>query len=260
MLELRGELRDALHLMVPIAGRPLHAVYTAADDGEFADVENVLLYNVGASATRHLVSTGVRFERAFALPPLAPSGQQFAHHHDYQLGGPATGFAHWQMRESLASFAGVRLGRADKPEHVWAAIRAQATPPAFDHAHLARFAVRLVLRPGVGGPTNSLGGLGKPVLDGAISALHGHDDLGRLDVVSERLSANSPETAQNLRAALSDNQWAVLGFRRLVRPFGARGVQWNPADDLCVAAEIMMGAADPRCPGRWSLSGEISAV
>jgi hypothetical protein len=71
MLELRHQLREALYQLEPVDGQVLHAIYTAADMGELADVENTLLYNVGTRATRALMTSGVRFERRYqAQPPI----------------------------------------------------------------------------------------------------------------------------------------------------------------------------------------------
>lgn len=69
MLEFRTELRAALRSLDPAAGAQLHAVYGATDDGQFVDTENVLLYNVGTAALRHLTDSAVTFERAFTYPP-----------------------------------------------------------------------------------------------------------------------------------------------------------------------------------------------
>ena len=60
-----------------------------------------------------------------------------------------------------------------------------------------------------------------------------------------------------VRRWLADPNWAALGSRTLVRPFGTHGVQWNPADDYCVAAIVTID----RTPGdgpRWQLSGELA--
>lgn len=46
----------------------------------------------------------------------------------------------------------------------------------------------------------------------------------------------------------------------MVKPFGATGVQWNPADDFCVGARVALkaqpAAADKLHP-RWRLTAEL---
>jgi hypothetical protein len=47
----------------------------------------------------------------------------------------------------------------------------------------------------------------------------------------------------------------VLGVvPRLVKPYRDAGVQWNPADHLCVASELL--PAEPVGP-RWAIRGEL---
>jgi hypothetical protein len=100
----------------------------------------------------------------------------------------------------------------------------------------------------------------KPALDGIISAYHSHEGS---DGVAEslRLEAAGIGTAERLQEHLLDRRWAALGARRLVKPFGAAGVQWNPADEFCVSAHITLGtgsAIADEHPARWRLSAELT--
>lgn len=57
---------------------------------------------------------------------------------------------------------------------------------------------------------------------------------------------------------LVDQRRAVLwAVHRLVKPFGEKGVQWSPADDVCVAGELL--SADP-VDDRWAIKGELVAL
>ena len=49
----------------------------------------------------------------------------------------------------------------------------------------------------------------------------------------------------------------MLGSRRLVKPF-REGVQWNPADDACLAAEIHLQPQPHNPP--WQLSGSLFEI
>ena len=96
----------------------------------------------------------------------------------------------------------------------------------------------------------------KPLVDGVIAALHTHDGTALADV-SDRLRAQLPGSdasdiaqlpgsdASDIAQRLVDDDAAVLGPRRLVWP-RASGVQWNPADDLCVALELRVEPATRR--------------
>lgn len=92
LLALRTDLRAALRSLDPAPGMQLHAVYGAADDGQFVDTENVLLYNVGTAALRHLADSAVAFERTFTYPPPpdeAIGGPPARSHHSTALTCPA---------------------------------------------------------------------------------------------------------------------------------------------------------------------------
>ena len=56
---------------------------------------------------------------------------------------------------------------------------------------------------------------------------------------------------------LLNDRRAVLGITDMLVHTRGTGVQWNPADHLCVAGQVLC----PQAPGgTWTLSGEIHAV
>lgn len=119
----------------------------------------------------------------------------------------------------------------------------------------ARFLVRLKVHDRQPSLRTNLATLIKPTLDGIISAFHSH--TGQTDQVGQRLAEAGVGEYDLVRRWLADPNWAALGSRTLVRPFGTHGVQWNPADDYCVAAIVTID----RTPGdgpRWQLSGELA--
>ena len=94
----------------------------------------------------------------------------------------------------------------------------------------------------------------KPLLDGVICAYHCRTGQSGEEVVGRLAAAGLGEFAQ-VRAALSDPAWAILGARRLVKPFGPIGVQWNPADEYCVGEVIL--DPEPTTAGGWRVSGQL---
>lgn len=84
MVGLRADLRSALERLATRDGHVVNAVYSADDSREFVDTENVLFYNVGSASFRSLASTGIRFERSYAVP-AAPDRlertDRLHHHH-----------------------------------------------------------------------------------------------------------------------------------------------------------------------------------
>ncbi len=83
MLELRTSLRLALRSLADRAGPSyrLSCTYTSQQVG-VVDTENVLLYNVGASAFGR--PSTIHIERRFELPALVPLRRgRVEHHHRY---------------------------------------------------------------------------------------------------------------------------------------------------------------------------------
>ncbi len=93
----------------------------------------------------------------------------------------------------------------------------------------------------------------KPLLDGIISSFHNHDG-SNMDEIAERLSGLLKLSKEDTAALLANSTIAVLGRRRLLNPFG-KGLQWNPADHMCVAAKVTV-----QIDNDWSISGEIFKV
>jgi hypothetical protein len=96
----------------------------------------------------------------------------------------------------------------------------------------------------------------KPLLDGIICAFHAgssHDAEA-----AQRLSIVLQRDAEEISAALGAAQWAAVGSRHLVRPFGTAGVQWNPADEYLMAAEIAV--APDGDDTNWAIYGSLHAV
>ncbi|MGV0675688.1 hypothetical protein ABQE62_05780 [Mycolicibacterium fortuitum] len=265
VLEMRNDLCRALRDSAPRSDGHLHAVYSAADDGSFVDTENVLLYNVGSGALRPLMARSVTFERGYDMP-LPPPGsgltQGAALHYQRYREARDDVFEFWRPGKRVAAFTGVPVDSvADKPAPVWKAIRDFAAPPAETATASTRFLLKLhVTDTRVNKPANSLVNIVKPTLDGIISAYHCHEGSDGV-AEAQRLETAGLGSTETLRDRLLDRRWAALGARRLLSSFGRTGVQWNPADDLCVAAHITLstgGSVEDGHRARWRLSGELA--
>jgi hypothetical protein len=116
------------------------------------------------------------------------------------------------------------------------------------------FAVKVQIRPPQGrGPV--WGGLVKGIFDGVICAFQAHTDTSVLPDVTARLAAVLPAEPEEIAQHLLDRRRAVLDVvPRLVKPYRSAGVQWDPADHLCVAGELL--PAEPVGP-RWAIKGEL---
>jgi hypothetical protein len=161
----------------------------------------------------------------------------------------------------LAGFTGADLGRfpsGKRLEKVWLAIhRATAETAGQPAAPATPFAIFLTL----GYPrARSVGAdpeLVKALIDGTVAAFQAHGDRAGITEITARLAIATRRPAGLIARALLDDKQAVLGITgRLVHLRGT-GVQWNPADHLCMAGQVVCQEA----PGdTWRLSGEIHAV
>lgn len=248
--DMREGIRRAVPLLDPRPGRSLHAVYSSAAD-DACDIENVLLYNVGPGTFAHIARTAIVLERSWRRPVCPESLLDVPRHHVAYSVSADTAFRHWTAGDTLATVEAELplLTSSLKPASVWlAAARGlnpglsspPGTPPRF------------LLDIELGAPKPpSITTVIKPLLDGLISAFHSHDTTG-LRVVVPRIAAATGASADAV-AQLLARQNAPLGTRRLVWPW-REGVQWNPADDLCVACRVSTGS------GRNTMTATLSAA
>jgi hypothetical protein len=264
---LPSAARDALRRRVRSLAAPPDEILAASCAGgkpANMDVENLLLYNIDATAggcfqpgTRH----GVRFELAAGPRRDPPSGRHFACSYKYRLISPDSGLNQWRPVRQLARFAGADLGQfpSDKRlEQVWLAIHHATAETTGQLAVPATpFAVFLTL----GYPRTKTVGAGpelvKALIDGTVAAFQAHGDQASAAVIAARLAVVTGQPADLIAQALLDDGRAVLGVTdRLVYSRGT-GVQWNPADHLCMAGQVLCREA---LGDAWTLSGEIHAI
>ena len=170
------------------------------------------------------------FERSRVVPaaPIPLSGPAL-HHHLYTVES-STAFRYWRAIDEPLSWETRVPERTDKAADWW-----WETCSAFE-------ALTVPERPGqpfalcirIGGLRRSTASLLKPMLDGVIAALHRDDSPAPAAV--HRLARHLGKDEVRVRQRLSLGG-APLGPRVLVRPY-RDGLQWNPADDLCVAGSV----------------------
>lgn len=244
---LRRALTAALGALCAERDQVLHAIYASADLTA-VETENVLFYNVGAACFAKAARHGLRFERTHAVPPPPrPEPGPMLHHHHYELVDRGAGWRHWRGGLVLASFAGIELTSLSTTTDVWRAVRTHTMPPDDPSTYHGPLAVRLTLTP----PTRRApmpATIGKALFDGTIAAYHSHDGTD-VDELAARVGVHP--------LYLVDPAWSVLGRRRLLWRHDPGSVQWNPADDRLVAAELLL---DTHRAADWQLSGELRQV
>jgi hypothetical protein len=243
MLQFRTEIRQGLQAMVAPSGDVLHAVYGSLSE-DLVDAENVLFYNVGTSHFTHLANDGIRFERAYEQPPQIPKAVDYIpkHYHRYMTTGRQDEFTHWHRGQTLATWADSNCGPITsslKVPAVWLGIKLAAhTLSDPSHTPPKQFGVSVHLRYGAKQTNIHPATVVKPLLDGIIAAFHQHAWGSKYDAeVLKRLTAVTGRSVSELIKILAAP--GVLGPRLLVYCHGM-GLQWNPKDEDCMAAEILL--------------------
>lgn len=186
-VHLRDEIRSRCDLLTPSGDQVLEASFFGPKLPN-ADIENIVLYNIGSFRTAG--RNGIRFEHGSAVPP-APDGTEYPFCYRYSLASRSSSFAHWQGGRNLASFDWADLGAFSgekKLAQVWLALsRAEAEVATVSRLPDMTFAVRVHVRPPQG--TQPVwGGLVKGIFDGVITAFQSHSDTTNLGEVAKRIS------------------------------------------------------------------------
>jgi len=238
----------------------LHAVYVSPIR-EVCDVENILFYNVGIGCFARSYNAGLRFERVFSQPPapLRPMDRPAQHYHHYEAVAKETGFEHWMPTETLvrwnARIPTRYMTTLLNPSHIWYWMKRGSTELVNrPHQVPTQFGLSMTICAPSGSVPN-LVALLKPLLDGVVAAFHQHDGTMQAEVAG-RLAHVLGVRSIEVVAYLNENTDAVLGRRRLLWPW-RNSIQWNPADDCCVAGELLFNSSTKDSLG---LSGELFEV
>jgi hypothetical protein len=242
LYDMRKEIRQAIMKIRFGPNKILYGSYVSQNKDDF-DVENILFYNVGTGYFRNLDKAGVRFERVVSKPKEPPSSfSEFPllHYHYYGPVSRESGFNHWTLDKPLVHW------KARLPQNslttprlavIWLSIKNGSIESLNKTKEVPeKFVLKMRLR----APKSfrpSLSNLLKPLIDGAVASFHAHNGIQNKQII-DRLSRNLGVPKTEVSFNLYDDTYAVLGQRRLLWSWG-QSVQWNPADDCCVAGEIM---------------------
>lgn len=258
LLEMRNSLNAEIRHIEPSPDMGLYALYTSAEAGYF-DLENILLYNVGTGAFTNLCKNSLCFERRVsAVAKLPQYIDNMRHHYYYSMISSTDEPRFWKEEKLLARWNNIKfnsLRTTIKPHTVWDAIK-NGKVEVFEKVEPYSF---LGLNIKIQSPKDkkvNLAAVIKPLLDGIISAFH--EQNGSPDIVStNRLATLLGKPPREIEKMLCNSQAAVLGKRNLIHPF-REGIQWNPADDLCMAVKVTL--EDSLAGQEWQMSGELFTV
>lgn len=261
--QLRRDVGAAVVQLGCCGGGPVLYGRYESSNPDLCDTENILFYNVGMRCFAELSRWGIRFERTFHEPPMPPRilARPPAHYHLYSLGSRTTSFKYWETEPpSLVEFNRISCGRS--LESIWYGLKThidKVGPRAIKWVKPSEEPTRFGLNVKIRAPRSSvpsLAGVLKTVFDGVVSAFHQHDGTD-LEEVSKRLAVRLERDWREISDCLKGPGMAVLGPRKLLWRRG-KGLQWNPADDRCVAGQLLFEEGSTE--GFWELSGELFRV
>ena len=251
---MRDTLQESIKTLKMAPGQVLHGRFVSTDES-LSDLDNVLFYNVGPGCFKGVATQGLSFERMFARPPDPPvalSGPSNYYHHYQVLDDPA-GFRDWDPVTLVCRWRANPFklrGELSLTTHVWYHVKSGELRTSVSATDFnGRFGISMKISVPFGQSPLNLAGLAKPLIDGLLCALHVHDGK-KLDELTERRSRELSVPASEVKDLLLDNRNALLGKRSLVR--------WHPADDQCVAGEILVETNVER--DNWGLSGTLFEV
>ncbi|MDQ6857488.1 MAG: hypothetical protein M3Z65_00660 [Chloroflexota bacterium] len=238
-------------MVVPQAGEILECTYRTIVSGELVDVENVLLYNVGLSCAAAKGMNGVRFARVDEPIPRPPRAFEAHHYATYAVVAADTDPPGRARAAALVTWAGAAwpTGGAPTVGRLWRAIReAKPVVRRLDLPADAVFAIRADVPVRVN-PVHVM----KPLLDAIVSAFH-TDVRPTTQALLDLVAAQAGLDARRVGEMLRDERFNVIGSRKVVDLYRG-GVKWNPADERCVAAEVV-----PRTDDWPIFGGELHAL
>ena len=252
-MQMRNDLRYAIREMVRETEGVLYASYVS-DSDKFCDAENVLFYNIGTSVFTPLCKNGICFERGFGK--VRADGENIKPHYYHYSQGSNSRL--WQEKEVLAVWKNVNMVSTptsnSKPYLFWQSLKSgemTCTPKKVCENHGLSVSLNVPEKAWC-----NLSTLMKPLLDGIISVFHQHK--GRLD--DDTLSRLSNVTALDkgkLEHLLCESRTAALGDRTVISAY-RDGIKWNPEDDKCVMAKIMINRIEQQ--SEWSFSGKLFTI
>jgi hypothetical protein len=233
--EFRNKLkRDVLGLS-PLDGKVLHAVYRSPVMA-YADVENLLIYNVLGDTHNAVRRNGLVFERFYEMSRDSPVQlcSPALHQYEYSLVDDKPSSPEEQDERLLATLSFKLTASAlGSCASVWyAAKMGEVTLTRRNHQDKP-WGISITIEAPSSLPI-TCSKVVKHLVDGIASALHCHDG-SHIDQVSKQLGKNPELCDESLaKSLLMDCSKALLGATNLLYRYReSSGVKWNPKDEYC---------------------------
>lgn len=256
--DMRSSLIEAISQIKISDNAFMRATY-CSDVQALCDLENILLYNVGIGNFKQLCQQGFLLERCFQSAPYLPSGfNVYPHYQRYEITSSMQHPVFWNVEKVLSLWEDILLDKMTseiKPHKYWKAMKENKVTIFTNEAYSGFFGIEIQITMPKRNKFN-LAAVVKPMLDGIIAGFHVHNGM-ETELVSRRLAQVLSVDSSFVTKLLIDGSMAVLGERDLLHPF-KNNVQWNPADDKCVAIRITCQYNDER--EKPSISGCLYAA
>jgi len=234
----RNHLKSAIAELSPVDGKILYAEY-GSPISKYADVENLLIYNIGPAQLSNATTKGLVFKRSYQISRDCPVqlSSPALHQYEYLLIDDKSPSLEGQDGRLLASLSFELTASAlHSCAGVWYAAKMGSTTLT-QSGHMAKQWGIFVTIHGPSSSTVVCSRIVKPLIDGITSALHCHDG-SNIDYVSGQLGKNLGLSDDALvRSLLEDGNHALFGRTNLLHPF-RNNLQWNPKDDYCTYCSI----------------------
>ncbi len=258
LYDMRNSLIEAISQMKIIDDAFMRATYCSAVK-ELCDLENILLYNIGTGKFNKLCRKGFILERSFKSVPYAVGDlNNYQHYQRYEITSSLQTTLFWNVEKVLASWENILIDKITsdiKPHKYWKAMKENKVTVFTNEAYRGLFGLEIQITLPKKNRFN-LASVVKSMIDGIIAGFHVYKGRNT-ELVSKRLAEKLSLDKSFITDLLVDKSMAVLGERNLLHPF-QNYVQWNPADDKCVAIKITCQYNDERT--KPSISGCLYAA
>lgn len=229
--EFRNSLRNELSKLKLSNNEILFATFKNSNS-DFFDVENILFYNIGASAFRNISANGIIFE----YPEETFQTVQGSNQYEYTLINKAD-YCSFFTDETACKFEFEvdNINTNTKAHNYWY---------AFHNGNIYNYSI-------TSNKTNyfgidiqiythqsfyNLSSLIKPMLDGIISALHYELNFDEIGI--ERLAHKLNKKTINILDLFKKKPYSILKSRNILQSYRS-GIKWNPQDERCRKVRVV---------------------
>jgi hypothetical protein len=223
--EFKNSLRNELSKLKLSNNEMLFATFKNSNNN-FFDVENILFYNIGASAFRGISANGIMVE----YPEETFQSMQGSNQYEYTLINKDD-YCSYFIDETACKFEFEvdNINTNTKAHNYWYAFH-NGKVDIHSNVNINSDYFGIDIQIYTPQPFYNLSSLIKPMLDGIISALHYELNFDETGI--ERLAYKLSQKTINILDLFKKKPYSILGSRNILQSYRS-GVKWNPQDERC---------------------------